>query len=80
MGRERLSLRRARSVVTIEIEAGLADRDDARMSRQLLDPRRRRIVEVGGCVGMAPDAGEDRLVSLGIRDRPLVAGVVDAHA
>ena len=60
---ERGFLRVERRVVVVQVEAGLADADDARGLRQL-DERRPLGLEPGRVVGMEPDRGVDVVVAL----------------
>ncbi len=67
-----------RGGVAVEVEAGLADRPHLRVGAELEQRRLRPVVESLGGVGMAADAGEDRLVGLGLGDHLRVGRLVEA--
>ncbi len=64
--------------IAVVVEPGLPDRRHPWMRGEPFEPRRRRVVEAAGAVGMAPDGGVDLRVPLGGGDRLLAARLVDA--
>src|SRR5204862_3687936 len=67
---EEVSLRFARGPVTVEVEAGLADRDCALLPKKLGELVRPSRLGTAGLVGADAERGENAPPPLGARERP----------